>query len=82
MLTDDMAAAGMTLSLKTGVTRIERSGEGFKAILSDGSQVTAASLVVATGGKSIPKMGATGWAYEVARQFDIRVTETRPALVP
>ncbi|WP_313447066.1 NAD(P)/FAD-dependent oxidoreductase [Brevundimonas sp.] len=82
MLTDDMAAAGVVLSLKTGVTRIERSGEGFTAILSDGSQVTAMSLVVATGGKSIPKMGATGWAYEVARQFDIRVTETRPALVP
>ena len=82
MLTDDMAAAGVVLSLKTGVTRIERSGEGFTVILSDGSRVTAASLVVATGGKSIPKMGATGWAYEVARQFDIRVTETRPALVP
>ncbi|WP_295189101.1 NAD(P)/FAD-dependent oxidoreductase [uncultured Brevundimonas sp.] len=82
MLTDDMAAAGVVLSLKTGVTRIERSGEGFTVILSDGSQVTATSLVVATGGKSIPKMGATGWAYEVARQFDIRVTETRPALVP
>ena len=82
MLTDDMAAAGVTLSLKTGVTRIERSGDGVTATLSDGSQVAAASLVVATGGKSIPKMGATGWAYEVARQFDIRVTETRPALVP
>ncbi|WP_295169940.1 NAD(P)/FAD-dependent oxidoreductase [uncultured Brevundimonas sp.] len=82
MLTDDMAAAGVTLSLKTGVSRIARSVDGFTAILSDGSQVTAASLVVATGGKSIPKMGATGWAYEVARQFDIRVTETRPALVP
>lgn len=82
MLTDDMAAAGVTLSLKTGVERIARSGDGFTAVLSDGSQVKAASLVVATGGKSIPKMGATGWAYEVARQFDIRVTETRPALVP
>ncbi|WP_295217906.1 NAD(P)/FAD-dependent oxidoreductase [uncultured Brevundimonas sp.] len=82
MLTDDVAAAGVTLSLKTGVERIARSGDGFRAVLSDGSQVAAASLVVATGGKSIPKMGATGWAYEVARQFDIRVTETRPALVP
>lgn len=82
MLTDDIAAAGVTLSLRTGVSRIERSGDGFTAILSDGSQVKAASLVVATGGKSIPKMGATGWAYEVARQFDIRVTETRPGLVP
>jgi predicted Rossmann fold flavoprotein len=38
--------------------------------------------VIATGGKSIPKMGATGFAYEVARQFGLRVTETRPALVP
>lgn len=82
MLTDDMAAAGVTLKIKTGVDRLARSGDGFTVHLSDGSQVTAASLVVATGGKSIPKMGATGWAYEVARQFDIRVTDTRPALVP
>lgn len=82
MLTDDMAATGVTLKMKTGVDRLTRSGDGFSAHLSDGSQVTAASLVVATGGKSIPKMGATGWAYEVARQFDIRVTDTRPALVP
>jgi predicted Rossmann fold flavoprotein len=82
MLTDDMAAAGVTLNMKTGVERIARSADGWSATLSDGSQVAAASLVVATGGKSIPKMGATGWAYEVARQFDIRVTETRPALVP
>ncbi|MDQ1154850.1 NAD(P)/FAD-dependent oxidoreductase [Brevundimonas sp. SORGH_AS_0993] len=82
MLTDDMAAAGVTLTMKTGVTRLARGADGFIVNLTDGSQVAAASLVVATGGKSIPKMGATGWAYEVARQFDIRVTETRPALVP
>ena len=47
-----------------------------------GGVVRAASLIVATGGKSIPKMGATGWAYDVARQFGLRVTDTRPALVP
>lgn len=82
MLTDDMAAAGAALKMKTGVERIARSGDGWSATLSDGSQVETASLVVATGGKSIPKMGATGWAYDIARQFDIRVTETRPALVP
>ncbi|TFW14570.1 NAD(P)/FAD-dependent oxidoreductase [Brevundimonas intermedia] len=82
MLTDDMASAGAALNMKTGVERIARSGDGWSATLSDGSLVAAASLVVATGGKSIPKMGATGWAYDVARQFDIRVTETRPALVP
>ncbi|WAC59970.1 NAD(P)/FAD-dependent oxidoreductase [Brevundimonas sp. SL130] len=82
MLTDDMAAAGVTLKMKTGVERLAKAGEAWTIDLSDGTQVTAAALVVATGGKSIPKMGATGWAYEVARQFDIRVTDTRPALVP
>ncbi|UQV19803.1 NAD(P)/FAD-dependent oxidoreductase [Brevundimonas albigilva] len=82
LLTDDMAEAGVDLRLKTGVDRLSRSGDGWSVGLSDGSEVAAASLVVATGGKSIPKMGATGWAYDVARRFDIRVTETRPALVP
>jgi predicted Rossmann fold flavoprotein len=82
MLTGDMRTADVTLKLTTGVDAVERSGEGFEARLSDGSVVRAASLVVATGGKSIPKMGATGWAYDIARQFGLRVTETRPALVP
>jgi len=82
MLTDDMRAAGVTLKLNTGVASVARVGEGFEAVLSDGAAVRATSLVVATGGKSIPKMGATGWGYDLARQFGIRVTETRPALVP
>ncbi|MBA4803368.1 MAG: NAD(P)/FAD-dependent oxidoreductase [Brevundimonas sp.] len=82
MLTDGMAAAGATLRTGTGVDRVERRGEGFEAALSDGSVVRARSLVLATGGKSIPKMGATGWAYDAARRFGLRVTETRPGLVP
>jgi hypothetical protein len=82
MLTDDMRAAGAVLKMGTGVDRVSRDGEGFEAALSDGSVVRCASLVLATGGKSIPKMGATGWAYDTARQFGLRVTETRPALVP
>lgn len=82
MLTDEMKAAGVTLSLGLGVKTVERAGERFQVDLDDGSRVTAASLVVATGGKSIPKMGATGWGYEVARRFGLRVTDTRPALVP
>ena len=82
MLTDDMAAANVVLRLKTGVDRLDRASDAWSVGLSDGSEIAAASLVVATGGKSIPKMGATGWAYDVARRFDIRVTETRPALVP
>lgn len=82
MLTDDMRAAGVVLSTGVGVDRVERVGEGFEAALSDGSVVRCASLVVASGGKSIPKMGATGWGYDLARQMGLRVTETRPALVP
>jgi len=82
MLTDEMKAAGVTLSLGLGVKAIARDGERFSVDLDDGTRVSTASLVVATGGKSIPKMGATGWGYEVARQFGLRVTETRPALVP
>src|SRR5690606_37021925 len=82
MLTDDLQTAGVRLSLGVSVERVARTGDGFGAVLSDGSTVRAASLVLATGGKSIPKMGATGWAYDTARAFGLRVTETRPALVP
>lgn len=82
MLTDLMADAGVELRLTTGVERVDREGAGFALTLSDGARVGCASLVVATGGKSIPKMGATGWAYDIARQFGLNVIDTRPALVP
>ncbi|WP_295707011.1 NAD(P)/FAD-dependent oxidoreductase [uncultured Brevundimonas sp.] len=82
MLTDDLRAGGVELKLGVSIDGLQRVGERFEARLSDGSVVRAASVVIATGGKSIPKMGATGWAYEVARRFGLRVTVTRPALVP
>ncbi|HEV2082259.1 MAG TPA: NAD(P)/FAD-dependent oxidoreductase [Brevundimonas sp.] len=82
MLTDHMAEAGARLSTGVSVDRLERGGDRFEVALSDGSSVRPASVVLATGGKSIPKMGATGWAWDVARRFGLRVTETRPALVP
>jgi len=82
MLADDLSEAGSRLSLGVSVDRVARSDGGFAGVLSDGSAFRCRSLVLATGGKSIPKMGATGWAYEVARTFGLRVTETRPALVP
>ncbi len=77
-LLDDMAAAGVVLRLGQTVERIEKTGTGFRL---NGS-LDCASLVIATGGKSIPKMGATGFGYDVARQFGLALTETRPALVP
>lgn len=82
MLTDQMREADVTLSLGTSVAQVARAEGGFAATLSDGSRLRCQSLILATGGKSIPKMGATGWAYEIARGLGLRVTETRPALVP
>ena len=81
MLTDGARAAGAELRLGVSATIPERTGDGF-ALDVGGQAVRTRSVVVATGGKSIPKMGATGWGYDVARAFRLGVTETRPALVP
>ena len=81
MLTDEMRAAGAQLRLRTEVGGIEQSDGGYRISTSEGI-FEATSLVVATGGKSIPKMGATGFAYRLAEQFDLPIVETRPGLVP
>lgn len=60
---------------------VKTSAGEFRVACSSGEFKTAA-LVIATGGLSIPKMGATGLAYDLARQFGLRVVEPRPALVP
>ncbi len=78
-------AAGADLWLSTSVGAVRHDGSRFRVTLDrDGRrvEVAARNLVVATGGKSIPKMGATGLAYQIAREFGLRLTETRPALVP
>ena len=81
MLLGEMRKAGVTVVLETGVERVSKAETGFAIELST-SSITSDSLVVATGGKSIPKMGATGLGYQLATQFGLRLTETRPALVP
>ncbi len=81
LLTAEMAQAGATLQLSTSIEGVEKTGSGFALSLSSGT-VTCDALIVATGGKSIPKMGATGLGYDIAARFGLRVTETRPALVP
>jgi predicted Rossmann fold flavoprotein len=81
MLLSEMRQAGVTLVLETAVEQVSKQDRGFALQLST-SSVTCDSLVVATGGKSIPKMGATGLGYQLAAQFGLRVTDTRPALVP
>jgi predicted Rossmann fold flavoprotein len=81
LLTSEMAKAGVTLQLATAIEAVNKTETGFRVTLADG-EVVAQSLIVATGGKSIPKMGATGLAYRLAEQFGLAVTETRPGLVP
>ncbi|SES14900.1 hypothetical protein SAMN04490244_106128 [Tranquillimonas rosea] len=85
MLRAEMDAAGATLWLRTSVIDVDATPEGFRVSLErEGARVEihARNLVLATGGKSIPKMGATGLAYRLARQFGLALTDIRPALVP
>ncbi len=81
MLVHDMERAGVTLWLGCGVAGVSRADKGFRVDTARGAQV-AASVVVATGGKSIPKMGATGFGYHIAERFGVPLVETRPGLVP
>ena len=81
MLLAEMDRAGAELRLRTEVLDIRQEADGFDVRLS-GGVVRCRNLVVACGGKSIPKMGATGLGYKIAEQFGLGVTETRPALVP
>lgn len=81
LLTGDLAAAGGELWLSCALGAVRREGAGFDVETARGP-VRAASVIVATGGKSIPKMGATGFGYQLAETFGLPLVETRPALVP
>jgi len=81
MLLEDLRAAGGELRLEVEPGAVTRTADGFVVETSSGA-IACASLVIATGGKSIPKMGATGYAYDIAEQFGLKIVEPRPALVP
>ncbi len=81
MLLEDLKAVGGELRLGVEPGSVERAAEGFHVKTSAG-EIACRSLVLATGGLSIPKMGATGYAYEIARQFGLKLVAPRPALVP
>ena len=84
MLLDEMAQAACELRLNTTLDSLERADDGFAVTLGGegAGKVLCRHFVVASGGKSIPKMGASGLGYQIAGQFGLAVTETRPALVP
>ncbi|TBU79051.1 NAD(P)/FAD-dependent oxidoreductase [Phytopseudomonas daroniae] len=81
MLLDECEQAGVDLRLDTSVSTIERGENGYRLSTSLGP-VSCESLVVATGGLSIPTLGATGFAYQIARQFGHTLLPTRAGLVP
>ena len=82
MLLDEMRRGGVELRLKVQVQYVEKTGDGFTVQLASGDVLECGALVVATGGKSIPKMGATDFGYRLAEQFGVPVMDTRPGLVP
>ena len=81
MLRDECDRGGVTLRCGEEIASVAREGDGFIVTTHNGS-FTAPALVIATGGPSIPKMGATDFAYDLARQFGLKIVEPRPALVP
>ncbi len=81
MLLDELEAAGGQLSLETSAAEIAATERGFEVLTTTGP-VHCERLVIATGGLSIPKIGATSFAYDVAKQFGHQIIPTRPALVP
>jgi predicted Rossmann fold flavoprotein len=81
MLRDECAQGAVTITLGAEIRAITHADGAFTVRHAAGTAL-APALVVATGGPSIPKLGATGIAYDLARQFGLKVVEPRPALVP
>ena len=81
MLVQEMRNASVRLQLSTDITKVSKSCEGYE-IETSGGLFGCQSLIVALGGKSIPKMGATSLGYQLAEQFGLKIIEQRPALVP
>lgn len=80
MLLEECAAVGVDVRVAHRITNIEKS-DRF-SVRTDHGDFDAESVVLATGGLSIPKMGASGFAYETARRFGLEIVETQPGLVP
>lgn len=81
MLVKECDFAGVSIRLRSEVLNVERLGEGF-AVATAGEQYSCHSLVVATGGLSMPKIGASPFGYRLAEQFGLKVLPTRAGLVP
>ncbi|MFT3997857.1 MAG: NAD(P)/FAD-dependent oxidoreductase [Asticcacaulis sp.] len=81
MLLDELRGFGGELWLQSPVHSLDKTPEGFRLSV-PGAEIETTKLVLATGGLSIPKMGATGFAYEIAKRFGHDLIATRAGLVP
>ena len=81
MLVGECADAGVQIKSGVRVNRISRDGEGF-TVITETETYTAPAVVIATGGLSIPKIGATDFAHRIASQFSLNIIEPRAGLVP
>src|SRR3981189_2500803 len=81
MLLEECRKGGAQLRLGVRISAVSKGDGGF-AVLSDQGEFRCRSLVVATGGPSIPKMGSSGLGYKIAEQFGLKIVVPRPALVP
>lgn len=82
MLVKECVEAKIAIRLRSEVTAVEKSGDVFTLRLTNGETLHSASLVIASGGLSMPGLGATPFGYQIARQFGLNVLPTRAALVP
>lgn len=82
LLVRDLAGAGGALRLGLAVGAVRRGADGGFAVETAAGTLSAGAVIVATGGRSIPKMGASDLGYRIAQGFGLRMVETRPALVP
>ena len=80
LLESECRAAGVQIFLQSQIREVQRTTEFV--VHSESGEFRAPALVVATGGLSIPKMGATPFGYELAHQFGLKIVKTKPALVP
>lgn len=81
MLVAECEKGGVTIRLRSEIVAIERNADGYRLQL-NGDEVQAASLVIASGGLSMPGLGASPFGYKVAEQFGLKVLPTRAGLVP
>ncbi len=81
MLKAECDAGKVSWRMPTAVRKLGKQGEAFH-ITTDAGEIIAQQVVIASGGLSIPKIGATDFAFRIAKQFGLQVIEPRPALVP